>query len=58
MSLRPLATHLIKTPAFAVALIAELFNKIPRIEMGASWAMLMNVAIVSELRPPLMIGLR
>ena len=53
VSVGSFAAHLIQTPAFAVTLITELLHETAGIEVRPARALLMNVAVVCELRPPL-----
>ena len=58
VSIWPLASHFVKTPAFAVAVVAELLHEISGIKVCAARAMLMNVAVIGELRSPFVIHFR
>ncbi len=51
MSIRPLTAHFVETPAFAVALVTELLHEMAGIKVRPARAVLMNVAVVGELRP-------
>jgi len=50
--------HLVQTPAFAVALVAELLYETPGIKVRPPRAVLMNVTVVGELWPPFFVELR
>ena len=53
-----LAAHLVQTPAFAVALVAELLHETAGIKVRPTRAMLMNVAVVGELRTLVLVEFR
>src|SRR5262252_9248743 len=54
---RTFAAQFVQAPAFAVALIAECRRKPPRVKVRPTRAVLMNDAVVCELRTPVLIQL-
>ncbi len=57
MGIGALAAHLVQTPTFAVALVSELLDELAGIEVCAPRALIVNIAVISELRTSLIVSL-
>jgi hypothetical protein len=53
--LRPLATHLVETPALAVSLVSPLLHVTAGVIMSAAFALIMNKAPIGKQRPMILV---